>query len=50
MPDVVVRRSRGDLLVTVKVVTPKKVTKEQRKLLEQLAETLPKEKFRADAA
>jgi molecular chaperone DnaJ len=45
MPDVVSGRSRGDLLVTVKVVTPKKVTKEQRKLLEQLAETLPKEKF-----
>ena len=31
--------------LTVKVVTPKKATKEQRKLLEQLAETLPKEKF-----
>jgi molecular chaperone DnaJ len=45
MPDVVSGRSRGDLLVTVKLVTPKKVTKEQRKLLEQLAETLPKEKF-----
>ena len=43
MPDVVSGRSRGDLLVTVKLVTPKKVTKEQRKLLEQLAETLPKE-------
>ena len=35
---------RGDLLVTVNV-TPKKVTKEQRKLLEQLATTLPAEKF-----
>lgn len=45
MPDVVSGRARGDLLVTVKVVTPKKLTKEQRKLLEQLAETLPKEKF-----
>ena len=45
MPDVVSGRSRGDLLVTVKVGTPKKLTKEQRKLLEQLAETLPKEKF-----
>jgi molecular chaperone DnaJ len=45
MADVVSGRSRGDLLVTVKVVTPKKATKEQRKLLEQLAETLPKEKF-----
>lgn len=45
MPDVVSGRSHGDLLVTVTVVTPKKATKEQRKLLEQLAETLPKEKF-----
>jgi len=45
MPDVVSGRARGDLLVTVKVVTPKKLSKEQRKLLEQLAETLPKEKF-----
>jgi len=38
-------RGRGDLLVTVKVTTPKKLTKEQKKLLEQLAATLPKEKF-----
>jgi molecular chaperone DnaJ len=45
MPDVVSGRSRGDLLVTVKLVTPKKVTREQRKLLEQLAATLPDEKF-----
>jgi len=45
MPDVVSGRSRGDLLVTVKVVTPKKMTKEQRKLLEQLGATMPKEKF-----
>jgi molecular chaperone DnaJ len=44
MPDVS-GRGRGDLLVTVKVITPKKVTKEQRKLLEQLAKTLPNEKF-----
>ena len=44
MPDVA-GRGRGDLLVTVKVITPKKVTREQRKLLEQLAEVLPKEKF-----
>ena len=44
MPDVS-GRGRGDLLVTVKVITPKKLTKEQRKLLEQLATTLPKEKF-----
>ena len=45
MPDVVSGRSRGDLLITVKLVTPKKVTREQRKLLEQLADTLPEEKF-----
>jgi molecular chaperone DnaJ len=38
-------RGRGDLLVTVKVTTPKKLTKEQKKLLEQLATTLPKEEF-----
>ena len=45
MSDVVAGRGRGDLLVTVKVVTPRKLTKEQRKVLEQLAEALPKEKF-----
>jgi molecular chaperone DnaJ len=44
MPDVS-GRGRGDLLVTVNVVTPKKLTKDQKKLLEQLAESLPKEKF-----
>ena len=44
MPDVS-GRGRGDLLVTVKVVTPKRATRDQRKLLEQLGETLPKEKF-----
>jgi molecular chaperone DnaJ len=47
MPDVTDRtgRSRGDLFVTVKVITPKKLSKDQKKLLEQLAPTLPKEKF-----
>jgi molecular chaperone DnaJ len=45
MLDAVSGRTRGDLLVTVKLVTPKKVTKEQRELLKQLAEKLPKEKF-----
>ena len=44
MPDVT-GRGKGDLLVTVKGTTPKKVTKEQRKLLEQLAASLPKERF-----
>jgi molecular chaperone DnaJ len=47
MPDVADRsgRHRGDLFVTVKVNTPKKLTREQRKLLEQLAVTMPAEKF-----
>jgi molecular chaperone DnaJ len=44
MPDVS-GRGRGDLFVTVKVITPKKLSKEQKKLLEQLATTLPKEQF-----
>ena len=44
MPDVS-GRGRGDLLVTVKVVTPRKTTKEQKKLLEELAVSLPKERF-----
>jgi molecular chaperone DnaJ len=44
MPDVT-GRGQGDLIVTVKVSTPKKLTKEQKKLLEQLAATLPKEEF-----
>jgi molecular chaperone DnaJ len=44
MPDVN-GRGRGDLLVTVQVQTPKKLNKEQRHLLEQLARALPNEKF-----
>jgi molecular chaperone DnaJ len=44
MPDVG-GRGRGDLIVTVQAVTPKKLTKEQRHLLEQLAATLPAQKF-----
>ena len=44
MPDVS-GRGRGDLLVTVKVITPKKLSKDQKKLLEQLARSLPNEKF-----
>jgi DnaJ-class molecular chaperone len=31
-------RGRGDLFVAVTLITPKTLTKEQRKLLEQLAE------------
>jgi molecular chaperone DnaJ len=47
MPDVTDRsgRNRGDLFVTVKVITPKKLSRDQKKLLEQLATTLPKEQF-----
>jgi len=44
MPDVN-GRGRGDLFATVQVQTPKKLTREQRKLVEQLAGVLPKEKF-----
>jgi molecular chaperone DnaJ len=44
MPDVN-GRGRGDLFATVQVLTPKKLTKEQRQLLEQLARMLPKEHF-----
>ncbi len=45
MPDVTGRGNRGDLLVTVKVLTPKKLNREQKKLLEQLQASLPKERF-----
>ena len=38
-------RGRGDIFATVQVQTPKKLTKDQRHLLEQLAKVLPKEKF-----
>ena len=44
MPDVS-GRGRGDLFFTVQAVTPKKLTKEQRAVLEQLSGVLPKEKF-----
>jgi molecular chaperone DnaJ len=44
MPDVT-GRGRGDLLVTVKVKTPKKLTRDQKKLLQQLAATLPAEEL-----
>ena len=48
MPDVS-GRGHGDLLVTVQAVTPKKLTKEQKKLLEQLAATLPEQKVKPSA-
>jgi molecular chaperone DnaJ len=44
MPDVN-GRGRGDLFATVQVQTPKKLSKEQRQILEQLSKVLPKEKF-----
>jgi len=44
MPDIS-GRGHGDLFVTVQVRTPRKLTREQRHLLEQLARVLPKEKF-----
>lgn len=44
MPDVG-GRGRGDLFATVQAQTPKKLTREQRKLLQQLADVLPKDKF-----
>jgi molecular chaperone DnaJ len=40
-------RARGDLHIVVEVVTPKKLTKDQRHLLEQLAKTMPVEKLKA---
>ena len=44
MPDVG-GRGRGDLFATVQVQTPKKLTKEQRHLIDQLSKALPKEHF-----
>jgi molecular chaperone DnaJ len=40
-------RGRGDLHVVVDVATPKKLTKEQRHLLEQLNKTMPADKVKA---
>ena len=44
MPDVN-GHGRGDLFATVQVQTPRKLTKDQKRLLEQLASELPKERF-----
>jgi molecular chaperone DnaJ len=44
LPDVS-GRGKGDLFATVQVRTPKKLNKEQRHLIEQLAKALPKERF-----
>ena len=48
MPDVS-GRGRGDLYFTVQAVTPKKLNKDQRAAMEQLAKVLPKEKFEPKA-
>jgi molecular chaperone DnaJ len=44
MPDVA-GRGRGDLFATVQVLTPKKLSREQRHLLDQLSKILPAEQF-----
>jgi len=44
MPDVS-GKGRGDLFATVQVLTPKKLSREQRQLIEQLSKALPKEEF-----
>jgi molecular chaperone DnaJ len=45
MPDVGGGSGRGDLFATIQVRTPKKLTKEQRHLVEQLGKVLPPERF-----
>jgi molecular chaperone DnaJ len=42
-------RGRGDLYVIARVAVPKKLTKEQKQLLEQLAETMPAQADERDA-
>jgi molecular chaperone DnaJ len=44
MPDVS-GRGKGDLLVTVQASVPRKLNKEQRRLLDELAKALPADKF-----
>jgi molecular chaperone DnaJ len=48
MPDVN-GHGRGDLFATVQVHTPKKLTREQKQLLDQLAKSLPKDTFQPRA-
>jgi molecular chaperone DnaJ len=45
MPDVN-GRGKGDIFATVQVLTPKKLSKEQRQMIEQLSKALPKEEFK----
>ena len=39
-------RGKGDLVVRIEAVTPRKLTREQRQLLEQLAKTMPLDKLK----
>jgi len=48
MPDVN-GHGRGDLFATVQVQTPKKLSREQKQLLDQLAKSLPKDTFQPRA-
>jgi molecular chaperone DnaJ len=43
-------RGHGDILVTVRAAIPKKITKDQRKLLQELATKLPQEDFKPTPA
>jgi molecular chaperone DnaJ len=42
-------RGHGDLYVVTRVAVPKKLTKEQKRLLEELAKTMPQEAFEPGA-
>jgi molecular chaperone DnaJ len=48
MPDVS-GRGRGDLLVTVQGITPRKLSREQKRLVEQLAATFPPQEYEPKA-
>ena len=41
-------RGHGDLHVIARVAVPKKLTKEQKQLLEELAQTMPQDKLDGD--
>jgi molecular chaperone DnaJ len=43
-------RGHGDLYLIARAVVPKKLTREQKQLLEQLARTMPQEKVEASKA
>jgi molecular chaperone DnaJ len=48
MPNVA-GRGHGDLHVIARVTVPKKLTRDQKRLLEELAQTLPQEKVDGEA-